>query len=260
MSWTLDRSRAVPAWLPEPARPFFALAFSTRCGGISAPPFDTLDLGFAPGDRPEAVTENRRRFLCSLDLDPGRFVTAGQVHGTRIERVTAPGHVPACDALLTVVPGLALAVATADCVPLLYCAPGAVAAAHAGWRGAAAGLPALALAAVCEAAAVPPGEVRVAIGPCIRACCYPVGIEVAERFPAAARTRDGDVWRVDLPAAIRLQLAAAGLPADALEDTGACTACHPADSFSHRRDQGRTGRLWGVAALRLEGGAGGVGL
>jgi polyphenol oxidase len=260
VTWILVRSRAVPAWLPEPADPRCALAFSTRHGGVSAPPWDTLDLGFSAGDRPESVTENRRRFLRSLALDPGRLVTAGQVHGTRVCHVSVPGHVPGCDALVTRVPGLALAVATADCMGLLYFAPTAVAAVHAGWRGAAAGLPAIALAALCATSGVEPRDVRVALGPCIRGCCYEVGPEVAARFPPAALLRAGDGWRLDLPTAARLALTAAGLPPDAFEDTGACTACEGATAFSHRRDQGRTGRLWGVAALRPGGRESGPGV
>lgn len=248
--WTLDRSRSVPAWLPEPPGTRAVLAFSTRLGGVSAPPWDSLDLGLSSGDRPEAVAENRRRFLAALGLDPGRLVTAGQVHGTRIATVSEPGHVPGCDALLTFVPGLALAVATADCMPLLYSAPGVVAAAHAGWRGAAAGLPAAVLDALHASAGARPGDVRVALGPCIRGCCYEVEDDVAGRFPDAALRRAGDRWRLDLPTVARLALAGAGLPPDAFEDAGVCTACERATCFSHRRDRGRTGRLWGVAALR----------
>jgi YfiH family protein len=248
--WTLDRASAVPAWRFAPADPACMLAFSTRQGGVSAAPWDTLDLGLSCGDRPDSVLENRRRLLESLSLDPARLATAGQVHGTRIHSATRPGHEPGCDALLTLTPGLALAVATADCMSLLYAAPGAVAAAHAGWRGAAAGMPAAALRALCAATAVAPATVRVALGPCIRGCCYEVGPDVARCFPSAAvRDVDGRP-RLDLPTVARLQLLEAGLPPGALEDTGACTACEPYWYYSHRRDAGRTGRLWGVAALR----------
>jgi hypothetical protein len=251
--WTLESAAAVPAWRSAPADPACLLAFSTRKGGVSAAPWDTLDLGLSCGDRPESVLENRRRLLVSLALDPASLATAGQVHGTRIHSATSPGHEPGCDALLTSTPGLALAVATADCMSLLYAAPGAVAVAHAGWRGAAAGLPATTLQSLCAAAGVPPGAVRVALGPCIRACCYEVGPEVAQRFPASTvRTVEGRL-RLDLPAVARLQLLEAGLPPGAFEDTGACTACEPHWYFSHRRDAGRTGRLWGLAALRSAG-------
>ena len=248
--WTLDPAATVPAWRSVPADPACVLAFSTRRGGVSAAPWDTLDLGLSCGDRPEAVFENRRRLLQDLTLDPARLATAGQVHGTRIHTVTRAGLEPGCDALLTLTGGLALAVGTADCMSLLYAAPGAVAAAHAGWRGAAARLPASTLHALCAAAGVAPGAVRVALGPCIRTCCYEVGPEVARRFPGSTvRSVEGRL-HLDLPAVARLQLLEAGLPQHAFEDTGACTACEPYWYFSHRRDAGHTGRHWGVAALR----------
>jgi YfiH family protein len=248
--WTLDRAAAVPAWLPAPADPACVLAFSTRQGGVSEPPWDTLNLGYSGGDRSESVLENRRRLTLSQGLHPANLATAGQVHGTTLRHVTHPGHEPACDALLTLTPGLALAVATADCMSLLYTVPGAIAAAHAGWRGAAAGLPATILHALTVAAGAPASAARVVLGPCIRGCCYEVGPEVARRFPASAvRNQEGRLY-LDLPGAARLQLLEAGLSPEAFEDTGACTACERYWYFSHRRDAGQTGRHWGLAALR----------
>jgi YfiH family protein len=247
---TLDRLAAVPTWRPVSADPACVLAFSTRQGGVSAPPWATLNLGLSCGDRPESVTENRRRLLESQGLDPANLATAGQIHGSDIRRVTRSGHEPGCDALLTLISGVTLAVTTADCMSLLYTAPGAVAAAHAGWRGAAAGLPRTVLHALCAAAGAPTRAARVAIGPCIRACCYEVGSDVARLFPASTvRTVDGRL-HLDLPGAARIQLLEAGLPPEAIEDTGACTFCERTWYFSHRRDAGRTGRLWGFAALR----------
>jgi len=248
--WTLDRDASVPAWRPEAVSPVHVLAFSTRQGGLSEPPFDTLNLGLSAGDRPDAVAGNRRRLLEGLALERAGLVTAGQVHGATVRPVTGPGHQPSCDALLTRTPGLVLAVSTADCMSLLYSAPGAVAAVHAGWRGAAAGLPAAALRALREAAGVESRAVRVALGPCARACCYEVGPEVAALFPAAAVSRAEGAVRLDLPAVARLQLLEEGLPPGAFEDTGDCTICGRDWYFSHRRDAGRTGRHWGIAALR----------
>jgi len=247
--WTLDDDAAVPLWRPASGVAGARLAFSTRRGGTSAPPFDTLNLGRSTEDRPEAVAENRLRLLSSLGLSPARLATAGQVHGARVVEVAAPGHQSGCDALVTRLPGLALAVTTADCMSLLYVAPGAVAAAHAGWRGTASGMPVAALEALCACAGCPPAHVQVHIGPCIRACCYDVGDDVAARFPAATvRPTDGRP-RLDLPAAARLALEERGVRPDAIHDTGACSACEPDWYFSHRRDSGRTGRLWGVVAL-----------
>jgi YfiH family protein len=246
--WTLDRSEAVPCWR-NTASPLI-LRFSTRLGGISAPPFDTLNLGRSTTDRPANVAENRRRFLVAAALDPDRLVTAGQVHGARIVEVTQPGHVMECDALLTRVPGLTLAVTIADCMPLLYVAPGAIAVVHAGWRGTAGDLPAIVLRALCAAADCGPDRVDVSLGPCIRACCYQVGTEVARRFPSDALRPDGDRWRLELPRVAARQLGEAGLPAGNFQDVGACTMCEPHFYFSHRRDGSPSGRHWAVAALR----------
>ena len=246
--WKLDDLHSVPHW--RPAVPAGAvLAFSTRRGGVSVPPYDTLNLGRSTPDDTGAVIENRSRLLAALALSPGSLATAGQVHGARVVQVDVPGHQPECDALVSRAPGLALAVTTADCMSLLYSAPGAVSAAHAGWRGTADGMPAAALTAVCACAGCGPEHVQVHIGPCIRGCCYEVGDEVASRFPATALRTGPGRPRLDLPTAARLALEAAGVPSDSIHDTGACTACEPYWYFSHRRDQGRTGRLWGVAAV-----------
>lgn len=247
--WTLDSRSDVPTWrcgLPQPAT---ILAFSTRQGGVSDGPYRSLNLGRSTHDRPEAIEENRRRFLRRLGLDPERLATAGQVHGARATNVSAPGLHPACDALVTSTPGLALAVTAADCLPILFVAPGAVAAAHSGWRGTAEGAPEETLAAICAASGVTPADVTIHMGPCIRGCCYQVGPDVAARFPAAALRAAGGASTLDLPTAVRLRLMAAGATARAIHETGGCTACEPDVYFSHRRDQGVTGRHWGVIAL-----------
>jgi YfiH family protein len=250
--WILDDGAAVPSWRPRTPHPAAILMFSTRRGGVSRPPYDFLNLGKSTADDPDAVATNRERLLAAAGLTPARLATAGQVHGTRVVRVDAPGHHPECDALVTCEPDVVLAVTTADCMPILYLAPGAVAAAHSGWRGTADGMPVAALEAVCTLAGCAPDAVEVAIGPAIRGCCYEVAEDVAARFPAAAvRATDGRP-RLDLPTATRLALMAAGVRAEALHDTGACTSCEPSLYYSHRRDHGRTGRHWGVAARVVE--------
>lgn len=247
--WTLDEACDVPHWRPTLPLPGARLAFSTRRGGVSPAPFESLNLGRSTADLAEAVSENRERLLKQIGLSPERLATAGQVHGARVVEVTAPGHVPECDGLITRVPGLALAVTTADCMSLLFVAPGAVAAVHSGWRGAAEGIPVRALEALCGAAGCTAAEVEVHFGPSARGCCYEVGEEVASRFPESALRRPAGRPRLDLPTATRLALVGAGMRAASVNDTGACTMCEPHWYFSHRRDAGRTGRLWGVAAL-----------
>ena len=252
--WTLDHDAAVPAWRHD-AAPGLRLAFSTRRGGVSRPPYDTLNLGRSTADREAAVAGNRRRLLESLGLDPARLATAGQVHGATVTRVDSPGLASACDALLTTRKGLVLAVTAADCLPLLLETEGAVAAVHAGGRGAAGGVAEAAVRALTEVTGRAPGTITAHFGPCIRACCYEVGPEVAARFPEAALRRRGPdeppekpAIRLSVPDAVRLRLLEAGLDHASIHDTGACTACEPSWYFSHRRDRGLTGRHWGVIA------------
>jgi len=247
--WTLDREDRVPVWRAAVESGGPTLAFTTRRGGTSPAPFDTLNLGRSTEDRPEAVEANRRAVLESVGCDPERLATAGQVHGTRIAEATSPGLHRNADALLTRTPGLALAVTAADCVPVILAAPGTVCAVHAGWRGTADALPIAAVRAVMDAGRHEVSELTAHIGPSIRGCCYDVGVDVAERFPAAVRTATEAGWKLDLAEAVRLQLRSAGLRDDRIHVIPACTACAPDWYFSHRRDAGRTGRHWAIAAL-----------
>jgi len=238
----------VPCWRIHDGEAI--VAFSTRLGGVSAPPFDTLNLGRSTEDDPAAVTENRRRLLVALAVDPTRLATAGQVHGTDLRQARTPELHPACDGLWTSERGLGLAVTGADCMPIAYVASGLVAVAHSGWRGTAAGMPVRALETVTRGAGVGPERVHVYVGPSIRACCYRVGDDVARQFPAAALQRRDGAWHLDLVAAARIQLAHAGADPAHVVDLLECTACTPSRYFSHRRDAGRTGRQWAVAALQ----------
>jgi hypothetical protein len=247
--WTLDRLAGLPLWRMDSEPGHAVAAFTTRRGGVSLPPYASLNVGRSTSDRPEVVEENRARVLAALGLDPARLATAGQVHGDAVTEALAPGHAAGCDALVTREAGLAVAVTTADCLPLIYLSPRAVAVAHSGWRGTAAGIPAATLRRL-EALGVPPRDVEVHLGPCIRACCYEVGPEVAERFPADCATRSGGRFRLDLPRAARRLLLEQGVPASSIHDTGACTACDGDTYFSHRRDGSPSGRMWAIAARR----------
>jgi YfiH family protein len=246
--WTRAFDSSVPLWVPE-GNGNAVLAFSTRRGGISRPPYDSLNVGKSTADEPRAVEENRRRILATLGLDIARLATAGQVHGADIREVEDAGLHSRVDGLLTRRPGLAIVVTTADCLPILLVAPGVVAAVHCGWRGAAAGIARAAVAAVCRAGAVGPDRVTAHLGPCIRSCCYEVGAEVAARFEPEARIPVGDRLHLDIPAATRIELARAGVPEAAIHEVEACTSCEAQWFFSHRRDRGTTGRHWAVAAL-----------
>jgi len=223
----------------------FPHGFTTREGGVSAAPFDTLNLGGAVGDDPEAVAENWRRLERSTGLG---FARVRQVHGARAVRLDEPGApVEEADAVISSRPGVAACVSVADCVPVLLADPrsGVVAAVHAGWRGtigraAAAGVRAL------EAAGARAGDLLAAVGPSIGPCCYEVSADLAARFrgeldPGVVRDRPG-APHLDLWAANAAVLRAAGVAAGRIEIAGRCTACERELFFSHRRDAGRTGR------------------
>jgi len=245
-------------------------AFSTRQGGVSRPPFDTLNLGQSVGDDPAAVQENRRRFFGRFGIRPEQVVRVKQVHGDRVllvDRSTTrrPGfpfslieEPVEADAAVTDLPGLALNVSTADCVPILIHDPvrRAAAAVHAGWRGTAARVAARAVEALARAYGSRPGDCRAAIGPAIGGCCYQVDRPVHAQLAAAAATAprhlEGDGpgrWRADLPGLNRAILEEAGLAPERIEDVGLCTACRRDLFFSHRAHGGRTGRMMNFILL-----------
>lgn len=241
--------------------------FALRTGGVSAAPFDALNLGASVGDAPGAVAENLRRLAAAGGV-PG-FLQASQVHGTRVLDLRGdedPGAVRVleADALVIARPGPAVGVRTADCVPILFADAGgpAVAAAHAGWRGTLAGIARETVAHLGEVHGVPPGRLRVAIGPCIRTGCYEVDPDLGARFEAALGA--GVAWtppgggrpRLDLVEANLRVLEGAGVSRDQVDLVGGCTACEPARYFSHRRDAGRTGRHLAFVASRQRGDSG----
>jgi YfiH family protein len=243
----------VPAALEDAG---FTVAFTERSGGFSDGVFSSLNLGLRSGDDPDLVKRNRQRLAASVGV--GRFASAKQIHGARIERVgadrsgsgffDAAGAFDGADGLLTEDPGVALAVLTADCVPVVLAAPkaGRLVVVHAGWRGIAAGIVGKAIAEFDR-----PSEVVAAVGPAIGPDHYEVGEDVAlavgEASPAGAVTRrEGARLLLDLPSSVAAILEDAGVRS--ISRTDLCTACREDRFFSHRRD-GITGRQ-GVVAVR----------
>ncbi|HEV2813610.1 MAG TPA: polyphenol oxidase family protein [Solirubrobacteraceae bacterium] len=203
--------------------------FTTRRGGVSKPPYDSLNLGRWTDDEPAAIEENRARVLALTGAE--RFAFGRQVHGATVVR--DGDEVVEADAQIVTRAGVAPMALTADCLPVALAGPDAVGMVHAGWRGLAAG--------ILEAASA--GFTAAAIGPCARGCCYEVGDEVRE---ALGLESIGGPAPIDLPALARQRLRAAGV--DEVHDSGLCTMCsEPTLFFSHRRDGGRTGRQAGVA-------------
>lgn len=234
--------------------------FFDRTGGVSDGPYHSLNVGSAVGDVPAHVADNRARVACAFAYPPLALRFAAQVHGIRAATLSAGGPAPGeADLLLTREPGVLLGLYTADCAPLLLAAPGGVAAAHAGWRGTAAGIARVAVRALCALSGALPKDVSAAIGPTIGPCCYGVSADVAARLravPAAAadkalgvRPGPAGAWQADLAALNAGVLAAAGVPRTHLWRSPRCSACDPL-LFSHRRDQGRTGRQAAVIGRR----------
>jgi YfiH family protein len=229
--------------------------FTTRAGGVSRGTFASLNLGATSGDEGDAVRTNRDALAEVCGFDAPRAVTLVQVHGVDVIEVGVAGGggrftgslagIADADGCVTSARGVALLAQGADCVPvLLWNAEGSRAAAiHAGWRGLVAGVLGNAVAAMGQ------GQIAAAIGPCIGPCCYPVDealrASMAHRFGGEVVVGDA----VDLRAAARRALGAAGVDDSDIADVPGCTSCDHERFFSYRRDGARTGRQAGVIWL-----------
>lgn len=229
---------------------------SARQGGVSAPPFDSLNLSFSVNDDQAAVALNRAQVARWFGRSTNAMVFAEQVHENAVHVATltdAGSTVARTDGLISDQRGVVLSLLFADCVPIFLAAPkhGWVGILHAGWRGTAANIAQEAVSRLGEHG-VPCQDLWAGIGPSIGSCCYEVDDPVISQLeqvegagvPASWSTpgRPGhfqlDLWELN-----RRLLRAAGLPGNHIEISGLCTACHPQWFFSHRRDHGRTGRI-----------------
>jgi polyphenol oxidase len=243
----------------------FANAFSTRTGGVSAFPSDALNLAGFDDDAAENIYENRRRLISLLEGD-WTLAACWQVHGSDVrivsEATEAQNHDVYCDALTTDAAGILLGVKTADCVPVLLGDErrGVCAAVHAGWRGTLAEIVRSALETMSTEFGTEARDVRAAIGPAARSCCYEVGPEVIDAFRAKfayadalfTPTREHHAL-ADIQLANRELLLAAGVGDSRIHTLPLCTICRPELFFSYRRDKklyGRTGRLLSVIGRR----------
>ena len=244
---------SVPLIVWEDAPAGVSVAFTTRVGGESHGPFESLNLGALTDDDPEAVRENRRRAVEAAGGDPRHATMAWQVAGAEVRTVTdepssgvflRPGAepFPKSDGLVTAELGRPMVLLTADCMPIAVAREDGtrLAVLHSGWQGL--------LGGICEAgAAAVGGDVRAIIGPAAGPCCYEVRDDVGgplrARFGEDA-VRDG---RADLWLCARRALEGAGVKH--VETVGECTICNPARYFSHRRERGRTGRQGVIGVL-----------
>ena len=238
---------------PHPGWTGAAHGFSTRLGGVSPAPWDSLDLGANRGDEAANVRENFRRFCAAVGTDVNALVKNHQVHSALIRPVTladvltdpaAPGTAEA-DGLVTDIPGLCLTVFSGDCIPVLLYDPvrRCIAAAHAGWRGTAAGIAARAAEAMISLYGCDPKHILAAIGPGIGPCCFethadvPEGLRAGLGEDAEAVIRPlpgGEKYRVDLKGANARWLEKAGLISDHIALCPACTGCDREQFWSHR--------------------------
>ncbi|AKF06174.1 peptidoglycan editing factor PgeF [Sandaracinus amylolyticus] len=236
----------------------FAHGFATRVGGVSAAPFDSLNLGRSVGDDLAAVEENHRRLARAIGYDVARLYETSQVHGAAVRAVAVGDDVARvrtveADALVASGEGVAVGVRTADCIPVLVAdeKTGRVAAIHAGWRGVVAGV----VPRGIEALGAPAARLACAIGPCIRVASFEVGEDVAEQIQAVAREEDvierGSVKpHVDLVRAVIAQLVAIGVGRSRIDDVGGDTFTDERRFFSYRRDGARSGRQLSVIVAR----------
>lgn len=233
--------------------PGLVAAESTRHGGVSPAPYHTLNLGKNTADAPGNTAENRRRFCAALGFLPEQLAWSKQVHGAEVLVATAPGGAEGFDALTTQTPGVFLSVSVADCTPVLVFDPvhGAVAAIHAGWRGAAAGIVGNTLRVMAERFGTRGADCLAYVGTCIDECSFEVGAEVAAEFEPAFQHYDPerDRFFVDLKKACTAQLLAAGLAAERIEVSPFSTVLNHEDYFSHRKSGGITGRMLAVIGL-----------
>jgi len=216
-------------------------------------PYDTLNLGLSTGDKKEFVLENRRRVCEHVGVSQDRMAVAGQVHENKVLEVNAPGLYPGYDGLVTRANDIILCISAADCAAILLAdvERGVVGACHAGWRGASAGIVSRTVE-MMEKLGARPGLLIAYVGPHICAEHFEVGEEVAAQFDPSYVLRYSDRIRphVDLGSAVSAQLLDAGLAPESMEMSGDCTFCRTDQFFSHRAEQGKTGRMMGFVGMR----------
>ncbi|WP_321369647.1 peptidoglycan editing factor PgeF [uncultured Desulfuromusa sp.] len=238
--------------------------FSTRNGGVSRPPFNSLNMGFGTADHPTNVESNRASFIRAFGLAPHQLLTVKQVHGDDIllidENNPDLSHFLGVevDAIITNQSEIMIGILTADCFPLLiwHEKMKIIAAIHVGWRGAANGLIAKVIQTIQTHFNCPAEELQAAIGPGIGAHSYEVDRPVRDAFRQGSgfwkeiskETSLGH-WQLDIPLSCQLQLEQSQLQVQNIETSKECTCCHPELFFSHRRDNGVTGRQ--ISFLKL---------
>ena len=241
--------------------------FSTRLGGVSDGMWESLNLGVNQGDDPDHVRENYRRFFAAIGADGTRLAMTKQVHGGVVRTVTtADLHADPydkvgyeADGLMTDLPGVALVIYSADCIPILFCDPvrRVIAAVHAGWRGTAAGIAAAAVERMQDVYGCRRSDILAAIGPGIGPDCFETHEDVPNAMTAALSTavlrhiaiRENGKFSVDLKNINAMRLEQAGLDPDHIAVSALCTACRPDMFWSHRKQGTSRGSM--AAAIQM---------
>jgi YfiH family protein len=225
--------------------------FSTRKGGVSSPPYDSLNLGLGTGDREASVRRNRRLLLEAAGVSARRLARAEQVHGSSIAIVSRGGIQRNVDGLITDKRGLTLVISTADCYPVIIYSPSerVLAALHVGRAGAAGGIIPRALDMLATEFRMHARNTIAVIGPGICRKCYAVWKRSASRFPAEYMHERNGKRYLDLRSFCIDSLVRGGLRKANIYHSGYCTSCEPEYFYSHRRDHAITGRHWTIAAM-----------
>ena len=228
---------------------------SNRHGGFSTVPYSSLNVGLNTEDDPGCVQKNREHLFRHLGISSTQIAQSFQVHGDQILKVDQPVQAQGYDALITNQANLFLAVTIADCTPILvYDAKSkAIAAIHAGWRGTQAGIVTKTLKRLKQAFEVDFNNCYVYIGTCIDTEAFEVGKEVADQFDPAFKVWNttSHKFHVNLKAANKAQLTELGVPETQIEISPYCTYANNEDYFSHRREQGKTGRMLAIIGRKL---------
>jgi YfiH family protein len=228
--------------------------FTTRLGGCSSPPFDSLNLGLMTFDGKECVRKNWRTVLEACDLAHSRLYLPKLVHGDKLikaESWKARDPRPEADAVYLNNSGHVAAITMADCLPvLIYDSRYKTAAAiHAGWKGSRLGIVEKCLTFLFKGGSASPESTFIAFGPCIQRRAFEVGEKVAREFSPGCIHKQNDRFYLDLPKVNALQVAGAGVPLENLEQHTECTYSNPDRFFSHRRDGGNSGRMAALIGL-----------
>ena len=241
--------------------------FSSRLGGVSEGMWASLNLGVSQGDDPDHVRENYRRFFAAIGASGKRLAMSNQVHGAAVRTVTTAdlhddpygkaGY--EADGLMTDLPGVALRVSAADCIPVLFYDPvrRCVAAVHAGWRGTASGIVTAAVDRMKNVYGSRPGDILAAIGPGIGPDCFETHEDVPNAMTSALgtgvlrhiRIKENGKFAVDLKAINAMRLEMAGLDPEHIAVSSLCTSCNPDKFWSHRRLGTNRGSMAAVIQL-----------